>query len=206
MKISCSWKVILFPAIIGMICFANGMWIHGKALLAQTLLQRAWAQTQVRGESVKPWPWADTWPVARLQAAGPDTAVLLPEDGDEAAFWKAAAAGALESALEIKPDHVKSLINYGRILLAQERTDEAKVQIEKALATAPGNTAATRVLGRIQHAAMPARGKTGIGRCDQIARRIGQRAIQIKHHRAHFAPNLRNTAKGSVKTRPLRQG
>ena len=88
MKISCSWKVILFPAIIGMICFANGMWIHGKALLAQTLLQRAWAQTRVRGESVKPWPWADTWPVARLQAEqyGQDLIVLAGQSGQALAF------------------------------------------------------------------------------------------------------------------------
>jgi tetratricopeptide (TPR) repeat protein len=69
--------------------------------------------------------------------------------------WKAgdntAAEEAFASALEIKPDHTKSLINYGRVLLEQGREDEAKAQIELALAANPGSTAATRVLGRIQY-------------------------------------------------------
>ncbi len=69
--------------------------------------------------------------------------------------WKAgdneAAEEAFASALEIKPDHTKSLINYGRVLLEQGREDEARTQIELALAANPGSTAATRVLGRIQH-------------------------------------------------------
>jgi sortase A len=88
MKINWSWKVILFPAIVGMLCFGNGLWIHGKALLAQVLLQRAWAQTQVRGESVKPWPWADTWPVARLRTEkyNQDLIVLAGQSGQALAF------------------------------------------------------------------------------------------------------------------------
>jgi len=45
----------------------NGLWIHAKAQLAQYLIERAWQQTLIRHEPVKPWPWADTWPVARLQ-------------------------------------------------------------------------------------------------------------------------------------------
>ncbi len=69
--------------------------------------------------------------------------------------WKAGDNGAAEEAfvfaLEIKPDHTKSLINFGRVLLEQGREDEAKAQIELALAANPGSTAATRVLGRIQH-------------------------------------------------------
>ena len=69
--------------------------------------------------------------------------------------WKAgdndSAEEAFASALEIKPDHAKSLINYGRVLLEQGRQDEAKTQIELALAANPESTVATRVLGRIQH-------------------------------------------------------
>jgi sortase A len=45
---------------------AQGGWIHMKALLAQRLLQQAWEQTIKRQSSVKPWPWADTVPIARL--------------------------------------------------------------------------------------------------------------------------------------------
>jgi sortase A len=39
--------------------------IHGKAVLAQWLIARAWAQDAAMGPP-RPWPWADTWPVARL--------------------------------------------------------------------------------------------------------------------------------------------
>ena len=41
--------------------------IHAKAWLAPILVQQAWEKSLAgHGRSVKPWPWADTWPVARL--------------------------------------------------------------------------------------------------------------------------------------------
>ena len=59
---------------LALLLLALGLWqlggaalIHGKAWLAQRLLDRAWAATLAGGHEVKPWPWADTWPVARLQ-------------------------------------------------------------------------------------------------------------------------------------------
>lgn len=42
--------------------------IHAKALLAQALLERAWARTLAGEADIKPWPWADTWPLAVLEA------------------------------------------------------------------------------------------------------------------------------------------
>ncbi|SFL87496.1 class GN sortase [Marinobacter zhejiangensis] len=51
---------------------AVGLWIPAKALLAQELLEMAWAESQARRVDTRPWPWADTWPVARL---------ALPENG-----------------------------------------------------------------------------------------------------------------------------
>jgi sortase A len=33
---------------------------------AQFLLQRAWSRTLAGETAVNPWPWADTWPIARL--------------------------------------------------------------------------------------------------------------------------------------------
>ncbi|HLS84984.1 MAG TPA: class GN sortase [Burkholderiales bacterium] len=44
----------------------RGVWIHAKALLAQALIASAWDRTLAEGAPVRPWPWADTWPVARL--------------------------------------------------------------------------------------------------------------------------------------------
>jgi len=54
-------------AIAGFVLIGQGVWIHAKALLAQVLLERAFAQTLATGTDVKPWSWADTWPVARVE-------------------------------------------------------------------------------------------------------------------------------------------
>ncbi len=49
-------------------------WIHAKGWLAQGLLEVSWAASLARAGTgagpVRPWPWADTWPVARLEAPG----------------------------------------------------------------------------------------------------------------------------------------
>ena len=40
--------------------------IQAKAWLAKHLIAAAWAETLAGAERARPWPWADTWPVARL--------------------------------------------------------------------------------------------------------------------------------------------
>jgi len=52
---------------IGAAVLAAGVWLPLKAALAEELLNRAWTASRARGGTVKPWPWADTWPVARLR-------------------------------------------------------------------------------------------------------------------------------------------
>jgi sortase A len=66
----------------------SGAWIYLKAQLAQVLLQRAWAGTLAGRQDVKPWPWADTWPVARLvvPSLGIDQIVLEGAYGRTLAF------------------------------------------------------------------------------------------------------------------------
>nr|WP_244641922.1 class GN sortase [Chelatococcus reniformis] len=44
----------------------QGLWIHAKAALAQVLLERAFTASLASGQPVKPWPWMDSWPVARI--------------------------------------------------------------------------------------------------------------------------------------------
>ena len=66
----------------------QGIWIYSKAELAQLLLQHAWVRT-LRGEAeAKPWPWADTWPLARLQMSkyGVDLILLAGASGRTLAF------------------------------------------------------------------------------------------------------------------------
>jgi sortase A len=80
---------------VGLAQLGQAGWIYLKARLAQHLLQRAWART-LRGEaSAKPWPWADTWPVARLRAPahGVDLIVLAGVSGRTLAFGPGHAEG-----------------------------------------------------------------------------------------------------------------
>jgi sortase A len=58
--------IALVLATAGAILFGQGIYIHAKAMLAQVLLERAFVETVATGRAVKPWPWADTWPEARI--------------------------------------------------------------------------------------------------------------------------------------------
>ena len=64
----------------------DGLSIYLKAQLAQQLIQYAWSETRLSGQPVKPWPWADTWPVARLTIANRDLYILQGADGSALAF------------------------------------------------------------------------------------------------------------------------
>lgn len=66
-------------------CWFSGSWIHIKAELAQYLIKRSWALT-APGETSRPWPWADTWPVARLTHSDEDLIVLAGAHGSSLAF------------------------------------------------------------------------------------------------------------------------
>jgi sortase A len=92
------WIGIMRPVtaalmIAGAVLIGQAVWIHAKALLAQVLLERAFAATLVTGKDVKPWSWADTWPVAR---------VFVPRLGRSAIVL----AGASGQALAFGPGHV----------------------------------------------------------------------------------------------------
>ncbi|OZB12307.1 MAG: sortase, marine proteobacterial type [Marinobacter sp. 34-60-7] len=65
-----------------------GLWIPLKAMVAQELLALAWAESQARQVETRPWPWADTWPVARLQlpTMGVSLIVLAGSHGESLAF------------------------------------------------------------------------------------------------------------------------
>lgn len=75
-------------AALGVWQVASGAYIHAKALLAQQLIASAWTRTLAGEPEAKPWPWADTWPVARLQVPGTDVDlyVLADASGRSLAF------------------------------------------------------------------------------------------------------------------------
>jgi sortase A len=80
--------VSLLLAASGLVLLGQGLWIHAKAMLAQVLLERAFTATLASGQVVKPWPWADTWPIARLEVPrlGKSAIVLHGSSGQALAF------------------------------------------------------------------------------------------------------------------------
>ena len=66
----------------------QGAYIPAKAWLAQELMQRAWTRTGTGEVRATPWPWADTWPVARMTARSGevDLIVLAGASGRTLAF------------------------------------------------------------------------------------------------------------------------
>jgi sortase A len=62
-------------AVSCLLCFGfwqlgQGAYIPAKAWVAQELMQRAWRKSSRKSLPQAPWPWADTWPIARLSAKG----------------------------------------------------------------------------------------------------------------------------------------
>jgi sortase A len=84
----------------GLALFGEGLYIHAKALLAQVLLERAFAETVASGRSVKPWSWADTWPVARIEVKRLNASTI-------------ALAGSSGQALAFGPGHVELTADAG---------------------------------------------------------------------------------------------
>ena len=84
----------LLLALIGLILFGQGAYIHAKARLAQVLLEQAFEKTIVTGRETKPWSWADTWPVARIEVKRIHASAIV-------------LAGSSGQALAFGPGHVE---------------------------------------------------------------------------------------------------
>ena len=81
-------------ALLGLLLFGQGAYIHAKARLAQMLLERAFADTIATGHPTKPWSWADTWPVARIEVRRIHASAIV-------------LAGSSGQALAFGPGHVE---------------------------------------------------------------------------------------------------
>jgi sortase A len=64
-------------AVLGLGCITAACWIHVKAFAAQVLINAAWDRTQNGAAQARPWPWADTSPVARITFHDWKTLVVL---------------------------------------------------------------------------------------------------------------------------------
>ena len=110
-KMTCVIIVMLFSLSLWQLASAG--WIQGKALVAQILLSHSWHQTlnnpqhqqlvqnhteqtsakyadkyPVKKAMHKPWPWADTWPVAKLSVPqhNIEQIVVAGDSGSSLAF------------------------------------------------------------------------------------------------------------------------
>ncbi|MBA8879455.1 class GN sortase [Phyllobacterium myrsinacearum] len=102
---------MIVMALIGLILLSQGIWIHAKAIVAQVLLDRAFTRSVATGQPVKPWSWADTWPVARIE---------FPRIGETSI----ALHGASGQALAFGPGHVDRSAEageYGTAVYAAHR-------------------------------------------------------------------------------------
>ncbi len=89
--------IVATLAILAIALTCNASYIHAKAALAQVLLTRAWDAMRTDGHPHRPWPWADSHPVARLhmQRLEIDQIVLAGDSGRTMAFgpgWAEASA------------------------------------------------------------------------------------------------------------------
>src|SRR3954453_5537174 len=90
----------LLLASAGLILLGQGSYIHAKAILAQILLERAFIETIATGRNTKPWSWADTWPVARIEVKRIHASAIV-------------LAGSSGQALAFGPGHVERTPDAG---------------------------------------------------------------------------------------------
>src|SRR5262249_40377762 len=86
-------------AIAGLVLVAQSAWIPAKAMLAQMLLDRAFAASLANGHPVKPWSWLDTWPGARIEVPrlGQNVIALEGSSGQALAFGPGHVSGTPEA-------------------------------------------------------------------------------------------------------------
>ncbi len=106
----------LTTGLVGAALLVHGLWIPAKAALAQVLLERAWRRALAGETRPRPWPWADTWPIARL---------LLPaEEPDGEPVDLVVLAGASGRTLAFAPGHLDGSARPGEdgnVVLAGHR-------------------------------------------------------------------------------------
>ncbi len=80
---------------LGFSQIGQGACIPAKAWFAQELMQCAWRRANDGRDQPAPWPWSDTWPVARLSAKSGEIDLIV-------------LAGGSERTLEFGPGHLSA--------------------------------------------------------------------------------------------------
>jgi len=87
--------IIIAATVTGFTLVGQGLYIKAKAVLAQVLLESAWSRALAGEVAPKAWPWADTWPVAKLNLPRIEkkAIVLNNASGEAMAFGPGLVAG-----------------------------------------------------------------------------------------------------------------
>ena len=82
------WRVAAAVITVAAFFCLQALWIPAKAELAQWLLERSWEAVKAGAVHAPPWPWADTQPIALLEAPdhGERQLVLSGNSGRNLAF------------------------------------------------------------------------------------------------------------------------
>jgi len=80
--------IIVACLAIAVLSGSSAFWMKAKSAVGQHLLNQAWNQASRTGTAHKAWPWADTWPVARLTVAKTNKSLVVLEgtSGEAMAF------------------------------------------------------------------------------------------------------------------------
>jgi sortase A len=131
---------------------AHAAWMPAKAALAQHLLATSWSAARADGQPHRPWPWADTHPVARLHMPrlGVSQVVLAGDAGRMLAFgpgWaEASAAPGSDRGTTIISGHRDSHFGW----LSDLRAGDT-VELESAHGPRRYTVASTRVVDSRTH-------------------------------------------------------
>jgi len=87
---------------IAVLSGSSAFWMKAKSALGQHLLNQAWDNASRTGEVHKAWPWADTWPVARLTVAKTNQSLVVLEgtSGEAMAFGPGRVAESSQTAFD----------------------------------------------------------------------------------------------------------
>lgn len=143
-------RLITYLVLIGLMAISLvGVWnigivgtFYAKAWLADQLIEKAWQRT-LQGEShVRPWAWADTWPVAEIQAPRLNIRqiILSGDSGRVLAFgpgFNESSALPGESGLSIISGHRDTSFNFlkdiqtGDQIIIKNKTEVTTYMVEE---------------------------------------------------------------------------
>jgi len=90
--------------ITGCLLCLHGSWLPIKGWLSQQLISYSWHQSVNLNQRIKPWPWADTYPIAELLFQRLNKRIVVLNGGDPTTLaFSAGAIAPFNQALSTQP-------------------------------------------------------------------------------------------------------